>query len=116
MLASRSQPQCTPPSSPKRKPVPPTPTRIPVGYAYNSDVRMNTAKNLTLRDIKMQASRNGPTSGLPIMDNNTLNDVRMETARGGGMTVKAGLKLWELELIESPEVKRKATVAQLCEA
>ncbi|KAF8584970.1 kinase-like protein [Ramaria rubella] len=74
---------------------------------------MNTAKNLTLRDIKMHTARNGPTPGLPIMDNNTLNDVSMETAKLGGTTLKAGLRLWELELVESPEVKRKATVAQL---
>jgi cell cycle protein kinase DBF2 len=111
MLTSRSQPVCTPPPSPKRKPVPPTPTRTPVGYA--DDVRMNTAKNLTLKDIKMHTARNGLSSGLPVMDNNTLHDVRMETARGG-TTIKSGFQLWEMELLESPEVKRKATVAQLC--
>lgn len=76
---------------------------------------MNTAKNLTSKDIMAHAMRSGPKSGLPIMDNDTLSDVRMDTARAGGTTVKPGLQLWELELIESPEVKRKATVAQLCE-
>ncbi|KAG9087094.1 hypothetical protein FRC06_002729 [Ceratobasidium sp. 370] len=42
----------------------------------------------------------------------TLNDVHMETARGG--TRKgAGLQLWEREILNSPEVKRKAVVAQM---
>lgn len=76
---------------------------------------MNTAKNLTSKDFMMHAARSGPPSGLPVMDNNTLDDVRMDTARVGGTTMKSRLRLWELELIESAEVKRKATVAQLCE-
>ena len=113
MLASR-QLECTPPPSPKHNPASSTATRTPLAYVYNSNVHMNTAKNLTLKDFKMHGARSGLTPGLPITDNNTLNDVRMGTAKGGGTTVKAGLKLWELELIESPEVRRKATVAQLC--
>ncbi|KAL5518479.1 DBF2 [Sanghuangporus vaninii] len=41
------------------------------------------------------------------------NDVHMETVKPG-TTIKRGvLQLWERELLESPEVKRKATVAQL---
>ncbi|KAL5535052.1 DBF2 [Sanghuangporus sanghuang] len=41
------------------------------------------------------------------------NDVHMETVKSG-TTIKRGvLQLWERELLESPEVKRKATVAQL---
>jgi len=42
-------------------------------------------------------------------------DVIMQTAKAG-TTVKqlnVGLRLWQKELLESPEVKRKATVAQL---
>lgn len=56
------------------------------------DVRMDTAKAMTLGDVKM------------------------ETARGTTWK-KTGpnLQLWERELVASPEVKRKATVAQLCE-
>lgn len=44
-----------------------------------------------------------------------MGDVRMETARGT-YSKKSGpnLQLWEKELVESPEIKRKATVAQLC--
>ena len=42
----------------------------------------------------------------------TDSDVHMETARGPKQG--AGFQLWEKELLESPEIKRKATVAQLC--
>jgi cell cycle protein kinase DBF2 len=68
---------------------------------------MNTAKGLTkvppIYDVHMQTAKGFP------------GDVRMETARGG-TTIKqqAAFRLWERELLESAEVKRKATVAQLC--
>lgn len=45
-----------------------------------------------------------------------LEDVRMMTMRnevGGGQGGPPGLKAWERDLVESPEVRRKATVAQL---
>lgn len=42
------------------------------------------------------------------------NDVTMETARGGATMKQTGFQLWERELLSSPEIKRKATVAQLC--
>ncbi|PFH48201.1 hypothetical protein AMATHDRAFT_49693 [Amanita thiersii Skay4041] len=54
------------------------------------DVRMTTAKGYTLT-----------------------NDVSMETAKGNATTIKKGFKVWERELLDSPEVRRKATVAQL---
>lgn len=60
----------------------------------------------TLKDIRMDTAKNM-----------TMGDVRMETARGGGTTFNkkgTNLKLWEKELVDSPEVRRKATVAQLC--
>ncbi|KAL5495764.1 DBF2 [Sanghuangporus weigelae] len=41
------------------------------------------------------------------------NDVHMETAKPGTTIRRGVLQLWERELLESPEVKRKATVAQL---
>lgn len=43
-------------------------------------------------------------------------DIAMETARGSGTTKRRGFKGWERELLESPEVRRKATVAQLCKS
>lgn len=71
------------------------------------DIHMDTAKGITLglQDIHMGTARS------PWND-----DIQMETARGGGTTMKrAGFQMWERELLESPEIKRKATVAQLCE-
>jgi hypothetical protein len=46
------------------------------------------------------------------------DDIKMETARGGGGTATIRhhkFQPWEKTLVESPEVRRKATVAQLCE-
>lgn len=39
-------------------------------------------------------------------------DVRMMTSR----PTEGGLKPWEMALVQSSEVKRKATVAQLCQS
>ncbi len=66
---------------------------LPSIHAYG-DVHMNTAK-------------------IPFESN---KDIYMETARGAMTTVKAGpaFQVWEKDLVESAEVKRKATVAQLC--
>jgi cell cycle protein kinase DBF2 len=76
-------------------------------HEFFHDIRMDTAKGLTsagLPDIRMNTAR-GYTFGQ--------DDVRMDTARG---TLKpGGFKMWEVELLESPEVRRKGTVAQLCE-
>lgn len=93
-----------------------SPTRKPVPPAINPamfDVRMDTAKLGTLdHDIRMDTAKFPP---------GMVPDVKMETARGLPAatlesTVKkfSALKLWEREALESPEVKRKATVAQLC--
>jgi hypothetical protein len=56
-----------------------------------------------LPDVRMVTAKGYPLSG----------DVVMDTAKAG-TTVKH-LRLWQKELLESAEVKRKATVAQLCE-
>lgn len=77
------------------------------------DVRMDTAKLGTLnQDIRMDTAKFPP---------GMVPDVKMETARGAPdaaleSTMKkfSAMKLWEREALESPEVKRKATVAQLC--
>ncbi|KAF9007994.1 kinase-like protein [Cyathus striatus] len=55
-----------------------------------ADVRMATAKGLTMS-----------------------NDITMHTARGSATIKQNGFQPWELELLQSSEVKRKATVAQL---
>lgn len=82
--------------------------RIPRDNTYGGlpDIHMNTAKGLTIpaNDIHMAT-----TKGLGDAD------VRMETTKPGTTLKQNGFQVWERELIESPEVRRKATVAQLCE-
>ena len=69
---------------------------------------MDTAKSMTMGipDIHMNTAR-----GMTIAD-----DIRMDTARGTTTTTvkQNALKAWEKELLDSSEVKRKSTVAQLC--
>ena len=68
-------------------------------------VLMNSNLGLAseLPDVRMVTAKGYPLSG----------DVVMDTAKAD-TTVKH-LRLWQKELLESAEVKRKATVAQLCE-
>ena len=77
-------------------------------HPYYRDVHMDTAKGLTGAfsnfDVRM-----GTAKGLTLSD-----DIRMETARGGTTMKQGGLQMSQRELLESAEVKRKATVAQLC--
>ena len=71
---------------------------------------MSTAKGVTISspDIRMATAKNGMT---------LQNDVRMETSRVGDTTVRNNqFKPWEKELLENPEIRRKGTVAQLCES
>jgi len=74
-----------------------------------SDIHMETAKGLpslhSYGDVHMATAKGLDTQ-------TTDSDVHMETARGPKQG--AGFQLWEKELLESPEIKRKATVAQLC--
>lgn len=63
------------------------------GYTASSpDIHMATAKGMTLA-----------------------NDITMQTARVDTTLKQGRFKMWEQELLDSPEVRRKATVAQLCE-
>ncbi|KAG8908090.1 hypothetical protein FRB99_000534 [Tulasnella sp. 403] len=92
----------------------PTPSRKSVPLKSGHDASSPTkgdhagvpgqlAMNPTLRDIRMETAKG------------TIGDVRMETSRGSTFKKGPNLQLWERELVESQEVKRKATVAQLCE-
>ena len=71
---------------------------------------MDTAKGLTsmqnFGDVRMATAK-----GHLLQD-----DIRMETARGATTLKQGGFQVWERELLESSEVKRKATVAQLCKS
>ncbi|TEB26289.1 AGC/NDR protein kinase [Coprinellus micaceus] len=73
------------------------------------DVHMDTAKGVpssNYSDIRMNTAR-------PFGDAKP-DDVRMETARGGAATLRQNkFQPWERQLMQSPEVRRKATVAQL---
>lgn len=70
---------------------------------------MDTAKGITLglRDIHMSTAK--PNGGA------WSDDISMDTARNATTVKAGGFQLWERELLQSAEVKRKATVAQLCE-
>jgi hypothetical protein len=94
-----------PPQS-KERHVPGLPITQGNDYDFFQDVQMGTAKGFTgLPDIHMNTAR---------FDTLGADDIRMETARGATAKVNR-FKMWELELLESPEVRRKGTVAQLCE-
>jgi len=74
-------------------------------YRYN-DVHMDTARGTIggLPDIRMDTAKGYTVN----------NDIAMDTARGN-TTLKVGpLKVWERELVDNPEIRRKSTVAQLC--
>ncbi|KAJ8488800.1 hypothetical protein ONZ45_g13822 [Pleurotus djamor] len=80
------------------------------GLPSSKDIHMDTAKGLTqmggFPDVRMATAKGMMTYGP--------GDVTMDTARGG-TTMKNGaaFQLWERELLDSPEIRRKATVAQL---
>jgi cell cycle protein kinase DBF2 len=73
------------------------------------DIHMDTAKGITLglRDIHMGTAKPGGGAWS--------DDISMDTARNATTVKAGGFQLWERELLQSAEVKRKATVAQLCE-
>ncbi|GLB36689.1 putative extension to Ser/Thr-type protein kinases [Lyophyllum shimeji] len=81
------------------------------GLPYSRDIHMETAKGLPAGaggdyDIHMATAKGLTMAGA--------HDITMETARGGTTLRQGGAQaLWERELLESAEVKRKATVAQL---
>ena len=73
----------------------------------------------TRKSVPLKDGSSSPTKGgfFGIGSSNmTMGDVRMDTSRPT-TSKKPGsnLALWEREHINNPEVKRKATVAQLCE-
>jgi cell cycle protein kinase DBF2 len=93
---------------------PPSPSKHVSGLpdytsSYYRDIHMDTAKGLTAMqgygDIRMATAKGHAFN----------DDILMETARGGATIKQTGFQVWERELLESGEVKRKATVAQLCE-
>jgi hypothetical protein len=96
---------------------PPSPTKAGGGFGYQQpNLKAYGAGGMSqppmaqpIRDIRMETAK-GVTMGM--------GDVTMATGRGVTSSKRTGpnLQLWERELVASPEVKRKATVAQLCES
>lgn len=75
-------------------------------YGAYPDIHMNTAKGYTASspDIRMATAK-----GMTLSNDITMNTARVDT------TLKQGrFQPWEQELLDSPEVRRKSTVAQLC--
>ncbi|KAH9075627.1 AGC/NDR protein kinase [Lactarius deliciosus] len=76
------------------------------GLPRRDHIYMDTAKSsaVGLPDVRMPlATARGTLS----------NDINMNTARSGTTLKNGNLQLWERELLESSEVRRKSTVAQL---
>jgi hypothetical protein len=59
-------------------------------------------------DVRMRTAK-GPSM-------THLDDIHMDTTKATATTKmrRNALKAWETEMMKTPEVKRKATVAQLC--
>lgn len=73
--------------------------------AYGIQIQISTMDTRAIRGV----------DGLPDVRMATpSNDIIMETARSGTTLKNNKFQLWERELLESPEVRRKSTVAQLC--
>lgn len=99
----------------------------------NEDVHMQTMKNTINPAMLKQLSSipshvSGPIHGAPRSAVNPYavnrghvqeasEDVYMRTAARHDTKIEKerGLQLWEKELLEKAEVRRKATVAQICE-
>lgn len=103
-LSKLSEPRS---DSPTKLPSVVAPASTSVALPVYGDIHMDTAKGVpNYHDVCMNTSKS------PFND-----DIYMETARGtASTTVKQGpvFQAREKELIDSAEVKRKATVAQLC--
>lgn len=88
--------------------------------SYLSPIRCHQLQSevrLTYATLPMdtQTTSNSAAVGLPYVRMATLsNDIIMETARSGTTIKNNKFQLWERELLESAEVRRKSTVAQLC--
>ena len=79
-------------------------------YAGLPDVHMNTARGATVSKWQSELRASG-SKGLP-----TYKDIHMDTARPDPTKKMGGLKARDKLRMEEPEVRRKATVAQLCES
>lgn len=100
-------------------PVPPQAVTAARGGAYDEDVHMQTMKGTInpamlkqLSNIPQPTSGHGvvPHRGHPVRG----EDVHMQTQHKP-QPKERQLNLWEREIADRPDVRRKATVAQICE-
>lgn len=85
------------------------------------DVHMQTMKNTVNPAMLKQLASVPGHSNLPVatrpapaLPARMMEDVHMKTQRNETRTERGVLQPWERELLESAEVRRKATVAQIC--
>lgn len=88
----------------------------PASQAYDEDVRMQTYKGAVPKAhdyhyVQPQQNR----LAVPGANTRQDEDIRMRTAKAEATHKDRTLAPWERELVASPDVKRQATVAQLCE-
>ena len=90
---------------------------------YSEDVHMQTMKNTVNPAMLKQLASVPAHSGLPVpsrpapaLPPRMMEDVHMKTQRNETRAERGVLQPWERELLESAEVRRKATVAQICES
>ena len=85
----------------------------------DEDVHMQTMKNtINPAMLKQLAAQPAPVSrsALPVLPPRSSEDIHMRTSKPETKSEKIrGLAPWEKELLESDEMRRKATVAQICE-
>lgn len=101
----------------------------PIRGQHDEDVHMQTMKSTVnpamlkqlasipqgIQQVLPVASRPAPALPARLMMHQS-EDVHMRTQRNETRAgERGGLQLWERELLESAEVRRKATVAQICE-
>ena len=80
-------------------------------YGGIPDVHMNTAKGVPSKWQSRSDVHMGTAKGfIP-----TFKDIHMDTAKQDPTRKMGGLKARDKLRLEDPEIRRKATVAQLCE-
>jgi hypothetical protein len=87
----------------------------------DEDVHMQTMKNTVNPAMLKQLASVPTSSGLPVatrpapaLPSRMMEDVHMKTQRNETKAERGVLQPWERELLESTEVRRKTTVAQIC--
>ena len=93
--------------------------RAPHAEVWSEDVHMQTLKDtIDPKMLKQLSNITAPPSKVAMngfTSNGGSEDVHMKTHAKSMSKSERGLSTWERQLLESPDTKRKATVAQICE-